>query len=1318
MRRLACLVLVLGIVFWGTGVRADTTPSRQYTTHDGLPSERVTALAQTTDGLLWIGTQRGLVVYDGHEFRSIAMPDSVQQKQIHALEPMPDGSVWVGVGNNVVQVAPHGAVQRYLLDSHNVVDILWDGERVRFITHLAVWELRAGRDTLSRTSFRYDRLRDVTQVQGAGLGPQGHLWIVNARRGPGRVQPNGRVDFASPPPDGSQTGPFSDLQFMENGTAVVARASHLYRFEPSTGDFTTIADTLAPRIEIHRRSGTTYLTHGSGVLRYSATENRVLKPVGGGRLLSERTPTEVLRDREGGLWVGTRQAGLLHVPAPAVRHVQSIEGHTPRHGMGLEQHGRALWGNTWGDGLYQLRPWRTRATPDGHTAWILLPSRDGRLHGLTSSNEAQGRNWYQWTPAGGWQFVSFAEFAVRGFVDSSGVGYFWHNQGLYRHVPDGDTTRRTRLRSWPLAESQHHLMGPAPNGDIILFDQGHVLRLQRPDGAVIDTIATVPEHATSGGRRLTVDEEGRIWCPFTNLVRIDPETGTAQTLLEGAEVESVKMAGDSIAMAKTDAGLYLLDARTGALRRHLTEADGLLSNDVNGSLLREDTLYVGHPSGLTLLPTDSLFRSPRMPNAVLTGLEVNLNDRSLPGDSLLGEGERAVGFDYTAASLSYPDRVRYEVRLVPRDTSWRTTERRFTRYTNLSPGTYRFEVRARLEGQAPGPVAAYTFSIPPHFYETWWFRLLGVFGLLGLAVGAYRWRVYRLRRRQHELQRAVEKRTQELAEEKQKTERQAEKLAELDEAKNRFFAHISHEFRTPLSLVLGPIRDALNRASDGDAILSENQLRRMASSAERLQRLIGQLLDLATLEAGRMELDRHPGDLASVVERSAEAFRSKAEQKEIDLRIERANGRIETRFDPEKVETIVSNLVGNALKFTPDGGTVVVRVDEIASTAAVDGVDDERVQGTVRVEVEDTGPGIDPDVQEAIFDRFEQVDNSTTREHEGTGLGLALTSQLVELHGGTISVESTPGDGATFTAWFPVVPVATVEGEGPASSRIRADAHGGAEGWEHGGDGAPEWERETEENAGDGAETILVVEDNAEMRAYLREQFAGTWSVIEATDGEEGWQKIRDESPDLILSDVMMPETDGFELCRRVKADEEFRTTPVLLLTARTGEGATREGLRCGADDYVEKPFDVQELKQRIANHLAARRHLQARYREEMEIGATVVGEENHSFVQRLFETIDEHLSNPDLTVKRLAEEMALSRRQLTRRVKEATGEPPGTILRTRRIERAKAMLEAEPETIAEVAYAVGFTSASSFSRSFSDQVGVPPSTYLDRNAS
>lgn len=1323
MSRIRFFLLALLLSFCGLASLAqaeDIVPSRRYNTADGLPNNSITALAQTQNGLLWIGTRHGLVAYDGHEFRGIELPDSVRGMTVTALRATSDGSVWAGIEDDVVKVTPRGVTRSYLLDSHNVVEILKRGQRVLFVTQLAVWEQTPKGDSLRRTQFRYEELDDVTQVWGADLGPQGELWIANARKGPGRVGTDGVVDFAdltSFSREGLENQRFHDLKFTQDGTALVARGSRLYRFDPSTRAVRILTDSLRPAANIRGHENILYVTGTPNVIRYHAIHDRLLDPIGPTRSVPNPMTTTALRDDSGGLWVGTEAAGLAYFPAPEVRQVLSLDGNQIRHGFGFDERADALWGSTWGTGLYQFYPQRRHVTPGGHTAWQFVPSFDGRLHAFAQSHSARGSHWYRWTPGTGWEYVALARFAVRGFVDSSGVGYFWHNQGLYRHVPSGDTTKRTLLRRWPLEESQHHLMGPAPNQDIILFDQGIVVRLRRHNGTVIDTIASLPQYADVSGRRLRIDSAGRIWAHFSSLLRIDPRQGTAHSLLKGANIEAVEMAGDSLAMAKTNEGLYVIDAATGRVRRHLTKEEGLISNDVNGAALFEDTLYVGHNTGATLIPADLLSKPPETPQAVLTGLEVNLDERAEMTDSLMTADERAIGFSYTGASPAHADRVRYQVRLLPQDTTWSTTRRRFVRYTNLEPGAYRFEVRAQLGSGPPGTATSYAFTVLPHFYETWWFRALAGLGLLGIAVGAYRWRTRQIRRRERKLEAAVRDRTEKLAREKEKTEEQAERLAELDEAKNRFLARVSHELRTPLTLLLSPLRNALQRASDGAARISENRLRRMSQSANRLHRLVEQLLDLATLQTGHMELNLQPGDLGPFVQRCAEAFHPMAQQDGIELHIDDPSDRIVTRFDPDHVETIVSNLIGNGIKFTPPAGTVRV---EVRRSRAVDRVHwpdgDRSPTGAARIEVSDTGPGIAPGEHEQIFARFERGEEANTRAHRGTGLGLALTRELVELHGGTIEVESSPGEGATFTVLLPLLSVDGSAPDEPLEDRLDDRVPPVLDGTPPGpgGDGQPAATVDGSQNASD--QNVLVVEDNARMRAHLEEQLSQQWSVLTAPNGAVAWDLVRDYDPALVLSDVMMPELDGLELCRRIKSDEDLRTIPVVLLTARATDEFTVEGLESGADDFVSKPFDPAELRQRIENHLAAREHVRRRHEEQvlLEPLGQEVNEAEVPFVEKVAGVIASNLSSPDFTAGRLADDVALSRRQLTRRLKKTIGQTPAALIRTYRIERARELLGNNAKTVAEVAYAVGFRSPSHFSQVFQDEIGKTPTEYQD----
>jgi signal transduction histidine kinase/DNA-binding response OmpR family regulator len=1273
--------------------------------------------------------------------RTIQLPDSIGTTYVSALRAMPDGSVWVATSRGeAVKVRLHEVVRVVPLGQRLVQRILMQGDRLLFVTRTAVWRLPPGASTPTRQPFQYDiapsKIETASGV-GAGVfnadrGPDGTTWVIDGHLGPGRLHADGTVSFVGAP----QKDPgdlWYTLRFAEDGTAFVLQGETLHRMDPTSGTLSSLFEDLGSPTYLSVQGSTAYATRGRTLLRYDGGAGRQLSSLGRQQGLPERVPEEVLRDRNGGLWIGTHE-GLFYLPAPGARHLSAVEGTSLYNVSQFLSEERALWARTYGSGLIQLRPTRHRATPGGLTGWRGdIYAQDGRLHAISSKTAS----WFRWAEPSGWQHLAPTGGALKGVVAPNGTGFFLHDGGLFRQEPSAKASP-VELVSWPDSLQYLHNIALTPKGALLHRAEKYIYH-RRANGTIADTIGALPDHDRSKAealrvnqfsnmRDMRVDADGSVWCAFSydgGILRIDPASGQRRMILEDQSIWHIDVVGDSLVLASTrQNGLYLVDAREGKVRRHLTASDGLTSETVFAAHLSHDTLYVGHQNGITTLPAGGLWDVPESPKVLLTGWETGLDDRPLSADSIVEADERTVGFSYTGPSLSHARHVRYEVRLKPQRTNWETTERRFVRYRNLEPGTYRFEVRARLKGQPPGPVTTYSFSVPPHFYETWWFHLLVGLSLLGGGVGLYRWRTVRLRRRKEELEAAVAERTRELAEEKEKTERQAERLAELDEAKNRFFAHVSHEFRTPLSLLLGPLEEEL-RQGDGPVSFGRRQARRMADNARRLQRLINQLLDLATLEAGQMDLERQPGDLASAIERSAEAFRSKAEQKDIDLRVERPDGRIETRFDPEKVETIVSNLVGNAVKFTPEGGAVTVTVEEADAPASVEAPGaDESVQGTVRLEVADTGPGIDPDVQEAIFDRFEQADHSTARAHEGTGLGLALTRELVELHGGTIDLDATPDEGSTFAVLLPLVPVAGVDER----------EHGGVGDGEYGSMGDGERGREARSEArteaasvfeegssadaerDEDAATILVVEDNAEMRAYLQEQLVDPWTVLAAPDGRAAWKMVQAEAPDLVLSDVMMPGLNGFELCRRIKADEALRTIPVLLLTARADADATREGLSAGADDYVAKPFDAEELRQRIENHLAARRHLRNQYREELEIDAfeAVTEIEQRSFVETAIEAVEAHLGNPDFTVEQLAEAVALSRRQLTRRLKQAVGETPSSFIRQYRIERAKTLFENGAETVSEVAYATGFRSPSHFSQAFKEEVGTTPSGYQE----
>lgn len=547
-----------------------------------------------------------------------------------------------------------------------------------------------------------------------------------------------------------------------------------------------------------------------------------------------------------------------------------------------------------------------------------------------------------------------------------------------------------------------------------------------------------------------------------------------------------------------------------------------------------------------------------------------------------------------------------------------------------------------------------------------------------------------------------------------RVEEQAEHLARLDAAKSEFFANVSHEFRTPLTIALGllaPWVEGPDRAADGrghglshadPAALPEaarRDLRQVLLNNRRLLRLVNQLLDLAELESGTLALDRQRMDLRAALDGVAEAFVGLAERRGIAFRRVLPDGPVRAPADPDHLETILTNLLSNAFKHTPEGGTVTLRL--VAGDEAV------------RIAVADTGPGIPADEQDVIFERFQQAEGASGT---GTGIGLALTRALAERHGGGVAVESTVGEGATFTVTLPRA------GEGPdagASSEATVEASlvpgGGADAL--GGDGVEGRDARVLDADGPTASpdrpTVLVVDDNSDIRAYVRRTLAEDYRVVEAADGAAGLERAREHTPDCVVADVMMPGMNGVDLLAALRDDPATDFIPVVLLTARAAPADKQKGLDAGADDYLTKPFRPAELTTRIRNLIAQRLRLRERLRAdgaEVREGTGTDDEPASPFLRKVKDAIRAHLADEDLTVSTLADAVGASRSKLYRRLGDATDASPAELIWQVRLDESRELLRAGEGTVSEVAYSVGFKSVSHFTNRFRERFEEPPS--------
>lgn len=740
----------------------------------------------------------------------------------------------------------------------------------------------------------------------------------------------------------------------------------------------------------------------------------------------------------------------------------------------------------------------------------------------------------------------------------------------------------------------------------------------------------------------------------------------------------------------TNKGISRLDIDTGKFRNYRKEADiPLEGNSYNGQIRDGNGyIYFGGPHQFIRFHPDNFFEDTSPTKVILTSFFLN-NQKVGPSDTgsplersisltrslTLKHDQNFLGFQFSVPGLREPDQKQYAYRMSGIYDEWQYIGNKHeVSFTNLDPGKYTFQViGSNPRGIWSKEGATLLITIRPPWYKT---HL--AYGIYMLTVIALLFGI-----RQYELRR-------------QMTRAETRQLKALDQAKTQLYTNITHEFRTPLTVILGMAEqvkgDPKNWFNEGLGLIRRN--------GKQLLNLVNQMLDLSKLESGHMRLNLVQGDIIGYLRYLCESFHSYADSKDIRLHFASDFKELSMDFDPEKMQHILSNLLSNAIKFTPAGGDVYVEVREHPPSLKLRRGDEDREQ--LWLQVRDNGRGIAPEHLPHIFDRFYQVDPSATRRGEGTGIGLALTKELVKLMGGRIEVESELDKGAQFSIRLPVTRMAE-----PATATPEEVAIGDVIQLER-----PFTSAEPEVPPGD-QPLVLLIEDNADVITYLRSFLGGEYQIITATSGQEGIDKALEHIPDLVVSDVMMPEKDGFEVCATLKTDERSSHIPVILLTAKSDDASRLEGLTHGADAYLAKPFNKEELLVRIEKLIELRRRLQAHYQragELVQLKEKTDPTPEDRFLQKLVAIVEENLADENFGLPDLCRKAGLSRSQLFRKVKALTGKPTTHFIRSIRLARAKELLETTGMSVSEVAFAVGFSWLNYFSRVFREEFGVMPS--------
>ncbi len=737
---------------------------------------------------------------------------------------------------------------------------------------------------------------------------------------------------------------------------------------------------------------------------------------------------------------------------------------------------------------------------------------------------------------------------------------------------------------------------------------------------------------------------------------------------------------------------------------HYSEQDGLQNQEFNlRSLIKtfRGEVIAGGIQGLSLFDPESIKYNYLTPEVVFTSLQLfNENikvDSIYSGNHIL---EKALNrsskikleydqniFSVSFSSMNYilPEKTKYMYMLEGFNTDWLTADANKVTYTNLMPGKYTLKVKAvNSDGFSNTEASGLQIVILPPFWLSPVAYLLYGLLIIGILLLARR-QILRTERNKYQLI---------------KIEQDALQKHEIDDMKLRFFTNISHELRTPLTLIISPLENMMSTTENGE---QKRKLEMIHRNAIRLLNMVNQLLDFRKSDVKGHQLNPSQGDLVEFVQNICTSFSEYSEKKNIHLTFFSAVKEISMVFDEDKIGKIIMNLLSNAFKFTPQGGRVDVYLNLSPDTGKGE---------SVEINFSDTGIGIKDEDKERVFERFYQISHNDSYKTSGSGIGLHLVKEFVTLHQGTVTIRDNAGQGSIFTVTLPVIRPRTETKnrsmQDVGQEKILPDMTLSA---------METVSSEDAETSTDKRPVILIVDDNDDFRTFMNDSLKEDYMIKEAADGVQAWDLIPILQPDIIVSDVMMPEMDGVELCKLVKTDIRTSHIPLILLTARSAEEQKREGLETGADDYITKPFNFEILQLRIKKLLQLRQKRQENFKGQMEIEPSeiTITSLDEKLIQKAIQYVEENISRSELSVEELSRELGMSRVHLYKKLLSITGKSPIEFIRIVRLKRAAQLLRESQQNVSEIAYQVGFNNPKYFSKYFKEEFGVLPSTYQEK---
>ncbi len=1280
-----------------------------------LPDKvEVFEIIQDSQGFFWYGTSNGLFRFDGLNFTSYKNhhgdSNSLIDDIVYALLEDSQGNIWIGTksgGISVLNPKTHKFkhfVHDPKIPPHNthyfISDIFEDTTGNIWVASqgagIGKYSLDSGEFQYYRPDAQNERSIGQRYVNKIIEGDDGHLWIGLNGRGVDKFDP--RTGFfehyplvvSNDPTLNFRNNVIRDLWDDDKGNIWTATYGGFNKLEKSSGTYShydsdnSILKTNSLN-SIHFWEDQIYLTSYDGYLyTFDPDEEQFLD-----LQTYDKNIRSAYRNNKGNLLLGfttgevAMQFPNRNFPFYAFSEddaqITSVSGDNKRLVFG-----------TLSSGIFGSTPSEVER---------IIHSKELEISDIAILRD--GSFWFGTYNAGLWYFDSKSgKLETYRYVPDD-PDSIWHDTVLDLYLdPNGDLWIGTLvgLCKWANSTKKFSRIIQTSSRDHIRITAAELWAATQHGVAVINpqsnSFKMIQADAFQSRDSLLHNEVNTLYTPDRDSILIGSKKGLNLYLRSKKKMLNLHNEiglpyQDIKGIAKDQNSNYLLLSDKGLCRLNLSAKSFKFFNHSDGLKLdtrfgkefffeeKSQTLIIGTKGGYYRFAPEKLHRPSEVVPVVID--EIRLFNSKLDTSKIgridtsgileLPYDQNMVSFSFLGLDFKNPSTVRYAYKMQGLDDRWIYSDDRLASFTNLDPGKYTFIVKAaKTDGDWISEEQSIDLKILPPPWATYWAY---TFYLLCFAIITY----FVLRNI---------KIKQNLKEKLLFEQLEVEKAQEIHRMKSRFFANISHEFRTPLTLITGPVEDLLERDLDKK---TKKSLSLIQKNSTRLKRLINQLLDYSSLEENKTQLRPTKQDLFSFLRALASSFRSFAEKKEIEYILQIPLDQSTALFDQEKLEVIVYNLISNALKFTPVKGKVIV--------SAL--VEKENENASFKFKVTDSGPGLTALEKHQVFQRFQRLGETNA---EGTGIGLALTRELVHFMDGQIRVFGEKGKGASFEVDLPIELLA--EGIDPQQNR---------------GDNlgkiplAPENLKKKKEASG----SILVVEDHEDLRSYILQILEGDWRLISGKNGREGFSIAKDQVPDLIISDLMMPEMNGEEFCRRVRQDEVTAHIPFIMLTARAGNKDKIKSLGSGANDYLIKPFDKQELRLKVTNLLKQRAEMQKRLRKEIRLfpEAETPQSAEDQFIFKLRKMIFKHLSDPDLNVRLLGRKMGLSRVQLYRKVLALTGLSTSDFIRNVRIRRAAELLEAKWGTVSEVAYEVGFNNLSYFTKCFKEIYKQTPSAFL-----